>query len=61
MAEKFSPDTLLEVAVQLFLATHKNHIERIATVPIEERRARTIDEFVKFYRQLRDKLEADES
>lgn len=59
MAEKISPDALLSVAVQLFIAIPKNKIDQIDSSPMEEKRERQIENFVKFYRQLRDKLEAD--
>lgn len=59
MAEKISPDALLSVAVQLFLTIPKNKIDQIDSSPMEEKRARQIDDFVRFYRQLRGKLTAD--
>ena len=56
MAEKISPDTLLPVALELFLSTPKASIDRICTDTLEERREQHLEAFVIFYSQLRDRL-----
>lgn len=61
MAEKFSPDVLLQTATQLYLSVGKSKTDHAEEAgPVAKRRLLEIDNFVKFYRQLRDKLEADE-
>ncbi len=61
MAEKFSPDVLLQTATQLYLSVGKSKTDRTEEAgPVAKRRLLETDNFVKFYRQLRDKLEADE-
>ncbi len=56
MAEKFSPDVLLQTATQLYLSVGKNKIDHAEKAgPVAERRLLEIDSFVKFYSQLRDK------
>lgn len=61
MADKFSPDVLLQTATQLYLSVGKSRTDSVKEAgPVAERRLLEIDSFVKFYRQFRDKLEADE-
>ncbi len=57
MAEKFSPDVLLQTATQLYLAVRKNKADLIHECgSIEDRRTKEMESFVIFYSQLRDKL-----
>ena len=60
MAKTISADVLLQVAERLFTETPRNKIDQIDSASVEEKREKRLDDFVKFYRRLRDKLEADE-
>lgn len=57
MAEKFSPDVLLQTATQLYLSVRKNKGDFVREHgSIEDRRTKEMESFVIFYSQLRDKL-----
>ena len=57
MADKFSPDVLLQTATQLYLSVGKSRTDSVKEAgSVTERRLLEIDSFVKFYSQLRDKL-----
>lgn len=62
MSEKLSPDAVLNVAAQLFMSTPKNKIDRLegAGEKFALRMENRVDDFVRFYRRLRDKLKEDE-
>lgn len=60
MEEKISLDVLLQTALQLYLSVGKSKTDHAQEAgSVEERRMLEIDNFVKFYSQLRDKLEED--
>jgi len=57
MAERISPDVLLQTATQLYFSVRKNKAELVHECgSIEDRRTKEIESFVIFYSQLRDKL-----
>ena len=57
MAEKLSPDVLLQTATQLYLSVRKNKGDLVREHgSIEDRRTKEMESFVIFYSQLRDKL-----
>ena len=57
MAEKISPDVLVQTATQLYFSVKKNRTDLIEqSGSIEERRRQEVESFVTFYSQLRDKL-----
>ena len=56
MAEKISPDVLVQTATQLYFSVKKNRADLIEqSGSIEERRRQEVESFVTFS-QLRDKL-----
>ena len=59
MENKISADALLDAAVQLFISVPKNKIDRISGDELEIKIEKRVDDFVKFYHQLRDKLQGD--
>lgn len=57
MAEKISPDVLLQTATQLYFSVRRNKVDLVKECgSIEDRRTKEIESFVIFYSQLRDKL-----
>lgn len=57
MAEKISPDVLLQTATQLYFSVRRKKVDLVKECgSIEDRRTKEIESFVIFYSQLRDKL-----
>lgn len=67
MSNKLPPEVLLPIAAELFQSVGSNLLDKVhaaspggKTASREEKLAARVDEFVKFYLLLRDRLQEDE-